>query len=65
MARTTAPVRLTPEAREALNRLSYTLTGRAMKRVDLSSALIAACVIAQEEIDRTTAALPEGTDDDD
>jgi hypothetical protein len=61
---TTTPVRITPEAREALSQLSYTLTGRVLRRVDLSSALIAACATAQAHIDQTMTALPKGADDD-
>jgi hypothetical protein len=56
----TTPVRLTPEAREALNRLSYALTGRVISKVDLSAALIAACATAQQHIEETAAALTAG-----
>ena len=60
VTRKTTPTRLTPEAREALNRLSCVLTGRVMSDVDLSAALIAVCTTAQQHIEETAAALPAG-----
>lgn len=62
-ARATAPVRLTPEAREALRRMVFRLTGSAMRQVEASDALIAACIVAEQHFDETVQTL-KGSDDD-
>jgi hypothetical protein len=60
------PVRLTVEARDALNRLAFRLTGDTMSRVELSDALMAACKVAETDYDKTLHALTgnEETKDD-
>ena len=61
-ARATAPVRLTPEARDALRRMVFRLTGSAMRQVEASDALIAACAVAEQHFDETVEIL-KGADD--
>lgn len=51
-------IRITPEARDALRNLSFSLTGQAGQRVTLSDALIAAVRTAQLDPPATIALLP-------
>lgn len=54
-----AAVNLTPDARDALRRLSASLTGAAERRVTLSDALIAAAGLAAVDPAAAVAFLPK------
>ncbi|WP_371584543.1 hypothetical protein [Streptomyces sp. NBC_01314] len=56
-------LKTTPASREALRSLTYALTGRIGRRVDLSEALTAACAAAMANLDATAASLNSGTPD--
>lgn len=55
MATEYVPIRITSASRAALDRLVFQLTGAAERRVTLSDAITAACVVA-------SAHLPEAAD---
>lgn len=46
-------LKVTPASREALRSLTFALTGKVGRRVDLSDALTAACAMAMREVDAT------------
>lgn len=62
MAKPTIPVRLAIDARDALSRLSFRLTGDTMRRVELSDALTIACMIAETHYAETLKTLRETTE---
>jgi hypothetical protein len=53
-------LKVTPASREALRSLTFALTGRTGRRVDLSDALTAACTVATAHIGDATASLEAG-----
>lgn len=53
-------LKVTPASREALRSLTFALTGRTGRRIDLSEALTAACAVATAHIDDATASLGTG-----
>ncbi|MBK3583005.1 hypothetical protein JHN49_04495 [Streptomyces sp. MBT57] len=50
-------MRVTPASREALRLLTFALTGKAGRRVDLSDALTAACNVAMTNVDAAAESL--------
>ena len=57
MAKGFVAVNVTPQARDSLRDLSFFLTGRAGKRVSMSSALLAAIEVADQHPEATAHAL--------
>jgi hypothetical protein len=50
-------LKITPASREALRSLTYALTGKIGRRVDLSDALTAACTVATAHLSEAADAL--------
>jgi hypothetical protein len=51
-------LKVTPQARESLRALTFSLTGQVGRRVDLSDALTAACGVAAKNLVTAAATLP-------